>query len=437
MILKASERSGAKQLAEHLLKDENEHVDVHELRGFASDDLKEAFQEAYAISRGTRCKNYLFSLSLNPPEGEDVSMEVFEATIERIEQKLGLDGQPRAIVFHEKEGRRHAHAVWSRIDAEEMKAINLPHYKNKLNDIAKELYLEHGWQLPKGFIDRHTRDPLSFTQAEWQQAKRAKQDPRLIKALFQEYWQGSDSAQSFTMALRERGYWLARGDRRGYVALDHRGEVYSLSRMTDTKTKELRARLGNPAKLPSVEETKAWIAERLSDRLKGFVREREAKHRKQGLALDYQRGQMVERHRLARSDLRIKQAERWEAEARERARRLPKGVKGLWGWITGKSKTTRLRNEAETVQAQDRDRRERQVLIRAQLSERRGLQRQIASLRDRHHKAAAELNRDVAQAMMMGGKAPMEITKVFEKEAERTQRLSKDKSRDNGLEFEI
>jgi hypothetical protein len=40
----------------------------------------------------------------------------FEAAIDMAEQRLGLDGHPRAIVFHEKEGRRHAHAVWSRID---------------------------------------------------------------------------------------------------------------------------------------------------------------------------------------------------------------------------------------------------------------------------------------------------------------------------------
>jgi hypothetical protein len=88
--------------------------------------------EAYAVSRGTRAKQFLFSLSLNPPPNENVSVDAFEAAIKTIEQKLGLDNQPRAIVFHEKEGRRHAHVVWSRIDTEKMKAINLPFYKSKL-----------------------------------------------------------------------------------------------------------------------------------------------------------------------------------------------------------------------------------------------------------------------------------------------------------------
>ena len=42
MILKGSQRGGAKQLAQHLLKtEENEHVAVHELRGFIAESLLE------------------------------------------------------------------------------------------------------------------------------------------------------------------------------------------------------------------------------------------------------------------------------------------------------------------------------------------------------------------------------------------------------------
>lgn len=42
MILNASQRGGGMQLAVHLLKAENEHVEVHEIRGFVAPDLKEA-----------------------------------------------------------------------------------------------------------------------------------------------------------------------------------------------------------------------------------------------------------------------------------------------------------------------------------------------------------------------------------------------------------
>jgi hypothetical protein len=142
MILKGSQRGGAKQLANHLLKPkENEHVQVYEIRGFMADDLHEALKEIHAVSQGTRCKQFMFSLSLNPPQTENVLIEHFEHALADIEKKIGLEGQPRAVVFHEKEGRRHAHCVWSRINTEEMKAINLPHYKLKLKEVSKNSIL--------------------------------------------------------------------------------------------------------------------------------------------------------------------------------------------------------------------------------------------------------------------------------------------------------
>ncbi len=102
MILQGNQRGGGRNLALQLLKDENDHVEIHDLRGFVADDLVGAFNEVYAVSRGTRAKQYLFSLSLNPPASEKVPTEVFEDPIVRVEQALGLANQPRAVVFHEK-----------------------------------------------------------------------------------------------------------------------------------------------------------------------------------------------------------------------------------------------------------------------------------------------------------------------------------------------
>ena len=194
MILKGSQRSGGRQLAAHLLRtDENEHVEVHELRGFMADSLYSAFKEIHAVSKGTRAKQPFFSLSLSPPPAERVPIEAFEAAIEQAERKLGLEDQPRAIVFHEKEGRRHAHVVWSRIDVDEMKAINLPYFKMKLKDVSRELYLEHEWKMPPGLADRKDRNPLNFSLQEWQQSKRAGLNPKDIKRIFQDCWAISDS----------------------------------------------------------------------------------------------------------------------------------------------------------------------------------------------------------------------------------------------------
>ena len=261
MILQGNQRGGAKNLALHLLKDENEHVELHELRGFISDSLASALNESYALSRGTKARQHLFSLSLNPPPEENVSTAMFEDTIKRVEDKLGLSDQPRAIVFHEKEGRRHCHAVWSRVDAANMKAIPLPFTKRKLMDISRELYLEHGWTMPRGFMVSEERDPANFTLAQWQQAKRIGKDPKAIKRAFQDCWAVSDSQSAFRQALKERGYTLARGDRRGFVALDHACEVFAVPKWVDIKTKEVRAKFTNPTDLPSVGEARAQIAQ--------------------------------------------------------------------------------------------------------------------------------------------------------------------------------
>lgn len=153
-----------------------------------ADTLQGAFQESYALSQGTRCTKHLFSVSLSPPKDADVSFGDFEDAIQRLEDRLGLGNQPKAIVFHEKDARRHCHVVYSRIDTDSMTAIDMPFYKNRLMEVSKDLYLEHGWTLPQGFIDRELKNPLHFSLQEWQQAKRLNDDPRLLKLALRECW---------------------------------------------------------------------------------------------------------------------------------------------------------------------------------------------------------------------------------------------------------
>lgn len=397
MILKAKERGDAMQLARYLLATrENDHVELHEVQGFVSDDLIEAFNEADAIARGTRCKNYLFSMSLNPPEGAQVSAEAFERAAGRIGRKLGLDDQPRAIVLHEKDGRRHAHVVWSRIDSERMRAINLSHYKSKLRDVSRELFLEHEWDMPRGLQDRRLRDPLSFTREEWQQAQRASLDPREIKAVLRQSWEASDNRASFEQALNERGFWLARGDRRGYVALDYRGEVYSLSRYAGVKTKELEARLGDRRALPSVEEVKAEIAQRLTRKVEAFIKDAERAAKQRMAMLAFRKSEMVARHRDERSKTWAAIEKRWLAETKERAQRLPRGFSGIWHRLTGQYARVKAQNEQAALQAWQRDRAEKDALIFRQLEERQALQRDFKRQRAIAVEELMQLRMDVA-----------------------------------------
>lgn len=397
MILKAKERGDAPQLARYLLSTrDNEHVELHDVRGFVSDDLRGAFSEADAIAGGTRCKNYLFSMSLNPPAGQKVRTEDFESAIARIEEKLGLENQPRAIVFHEKDGRRHAHVVWSRIDGERMRAIPMPHYKIKLRDVSRELFMRHGWDMPHGLQDRSLRNPLNFSQKEWQQARRVGIDTREIKSVLQQCWQRSDNRASFERALEERGFWLARGDRRGVVAMDYRGEVYSLSRYAGVKTKELEARIGDPAGLRSVGQTKVDIAQTITGKLETFIAdaEREAAQRHNELAL--RKAEAAARHRDEREKLNTGIESRWNAEAQHRAQRLPKGISGIWYRLTGHYATIRTQNEREALEAYRRDQAMKDDLIFRQLEERSTLQSYIRAQRAISQQRLILLREDVA-----------------------------------------
>lgn len=199
------------------------------MRGFVAEDLEPALNEIYAVSRGTKARKYMFSLSLNPPPEANVSTEDFEQAISATEKELGFENQPRAIVFHEKNARQHCYVVWSRIDSSEMKAIPVPYYKRRIMEKSRELYVKHSWQMPKGMMQSKEWSLTNLTLKEWQQAKRAGKDPKEIKTAFQDCWSVSDNLPSFKEGLKERGYTLASSNR-GFVAADRNCEVFSVAR---------------------------------------------------------------------------------------------------------------------------------------------------------------------------------------------------------------
>lgn len=435
MILKGSQRGGASQLAAHLLNArDNEHVEVHELRGFSADDLAGAFQEIEATSRGTRAHQPLFSLSLNPPPREHVGTEAFEAAIEAAESKLGLQGQPRAIVFHEKEGRRHAHVVWSRIDSERMKAVNMPHFKRKLQDVSRQLYREHGWDMPRGLKAGAQRDPLNFTRSEWEQAKQAKQDPKALKAMFQQCWERADSGKAYAQALAQQGYTLAQGDRRAFVAVDFRGQVYAVAKWSNVKTREVRARLDDLQNLPTVEQAQSQIAARMSETLRTYVTEAETARQKHKATLAMQRAALVQRQRKERAALATAQEQRQAMEAALRASRLSRGMRGLWDRITGRHAKQAKANEQEALTAWQRDRQQKDALIVRHLDERESLHLLARQQKQAHAKDMEQLHRDIAAYQQQDSKAPPDLRGHFRDNAGHARERAPE--RDRGLSRE-
>ncbi|SFA88841.1 Relaxase/Mobilisation nuclease domain-containing protein [Poseidonocella pacifica] len=396
MILVGSQRSGAIALANHLMNArDNDHVTVLEIDGFMGEDLHEAFQEAQAIAKATKCKQYLFSLSLNPPEDAIASEQDFIDAANRAGRKLGLDGQPRAIVIHEKEGRRHAHVVWSRIDADELKAINLPHFKAKLRDVARDLFLEHGWEMPEGLANYGHRNPLNFTLAEWQQAMRHNTDPREIKAALREAWAQSDDAKSLNAALEERGFYLAKGDRRAAVVLDINGNLYALGRWSGVKAKEVKARLSDLNSLPSVQERQADLKVKMTAQVRDYIESVTGKHVSEMQPFLDRKAELTRHQRDERQQLKAKQEERWRSETKARMDRLNKGLRGLFDRLTGKAKSIRADNQKEALACVRRDQRQRDDLVEAQMKDRKALQIEMLSIKRKQKQERSILARNI------------------------------------------
>jgi hypothetical protein len=153
MILKGNQRGRGQLLATQLLNaDNNRRVDILALRGSIARDLRGAFEEWSACAIGTQCRKYLYSLSVNPdPLQAGLTRAQYFDLIGRAEKELRLSGQPRAIVFHvHDDGGERCHAVWSRIDTDNMKAVHIAHDRLKLRRVTQEFARDHGLTLPTG-----------------------------------------------------------------------------------------------------------------------------------------------------------------------------------------------------------------------------------------------------------------------------------------------
>ncbi len=147
----------AQQLAKKLLKaDNNQRIEVLDIRGAVAGDLDRAFQEWYIQSKQTKCLKYLYSVSIIAELAQPgISREGYFVLIERIEETLGLSKQPRAVVRHvHHDGRENWHTVWSRIDTGNGSAVNFSHDRKKLRRIAQTFASDYGITPPPGLITR-------------------------------------------------------------------------------------------------------------------------------------------------------------------------------------------------------------------------------------------------------------------------------------------
>lgn len=211
----------------------------------------------------------------------------------------------------------------------------------------------------------------------------------------------SDNAASFAKAMEERGLFLARGDRRGHVAVTIEGDVFAVSRLVELKTKDVTARLGKPDALPSVADRLAGLGGEMRTRLKSHISEAKRIASNAMKPLVARKNEMKELHLAERTRLDAGLMKRADSEQRERSARMRRGIKGAWDVLTGRYFKVRARNEAEAFQGVVRDRAQRDALVRDQLAERAALQSSIQKERTRHATQVLGLYRQSAQFRQM------------------------------------
>ena len=361
MIPFGSQRKNGQDLATHLLNEhDNEKMTVVEVRGAIADDLHGAFAEWEVQAKAlTKCKNYLYSLSINPdPEQGPLTSDQYLDYISRVETELGLEGQPRAIVMHEKDGREHAHVVWSRIDAEAEKAVQMPFDREKLMMVTREFAKDHDLILPKGYSrDGYGHDQLSLYEKAQQEKIGVTKEERAQHVT--DAWAQSDSPRAFVQALEDRGYLLSTGNR-DYVLVDIYGEMNALPKLITDKTvrtKDIRTFLDKEypkESLPSVEEARVMAeqhrkareafvkAQRSENKLKDL---QEAQANRRAMILDKvaaqkgaqvtERINLVTKQRKEMAAFRQGHLDKRQQVEQERLNNKSDGLSGLLGKLSG------------------------------------------------------------------------------------------------------
>lgn len=247
MIIKGGSRAGPQQLAAHLQRtDTNEHVSVLELHS-GLDDLAATFRDWQTLSEATRGRKGLYHVNIDPDARYDMTPQQWERAVEVLEHELGLEGQPRAVVLHEKKGRQHIHIVWARTDLETMTMRSdgnnyLAHERASLK-LEREFGHDH---VPGKHAKRDRTQQPEFPRAdvnhgEHQRAERTGQSIADRRAQLATLREASDGGMAFKAAVEDAGYILAQGDKRDFVLIGPEGSVYSLSRELKMKAAEIRA----------------------------------------------------------------------------------------------------------------------------------------------------------------------------------------------------
>ena len=256
MVIRGKTRGNGKQLGSYLMKQaENDAVHVLDIRGTGQlDDIHYSLLEMSLTSELTKSDKGLYHAQMNPAYGDDKKMtrEDWLKAADILESELGLTGQKRVIVLHDKKDRLHAHVVWERYDHD--KGI-----------MVSDSYSRYAQDRARKTIEKE----LNHTPTPHRNAKRPE-----MKVELTELWNATETGGDFIKAISKKGYTVAVGKDRPYMIVDDTGRSFDLVRqLNKVKTKEVGQYL-KEQKLPTEKEAIAKVRARQSEKSFNTMQER-------------------------------------------------------------------------------------------------------------------------------------------------------------------
>jgi hypothetical protein len=262
MIIKGKPRSAPEQLADYLLRSD-EDATVLELQ-YGDGDLKKAFIDWDAAGAATRGEKTLYHAQIAWETKYHLNKEQCLRAVQMFAEDMGLANHPRAVVLHGGKGRPHLHVVFMRTDTETMTMWDDGRNYLKHEKASLRMELEFGMEIIPGKHAKRDRKKqpefprAAMTSDEAELAKRNGVDLKKLKAELAAMKAASDGAEAFRAAIESAGFVLAKGDR-GYTLVDEDGTPFNLARQLKMKTKEVNAYMASVAldTLPTVEQAQA------------------------------------------------------------------------------------------------------------------------------------------------------------------------------------
>ena len=224
------------------------------MRDVAATDLRGALQEMEAVASACpNCQKPFYHASINTRADERLTDEQRMQAIDRLEKELGLTGQPRVVVVHEKKdgpasiatscGRGSTSTRCGRSATATITAsmrLWRASWNGSSGTSGCRARISSATGRPRPAADAEPQgDAAGGAHGHQPEGRRGS----IITAL----WQRDRQRRGVSgEALEESGWILARGDRRDFVAIDPKGGTHSLARRIEgAKAKDVRARLAD------------------------------------------------------------------------------------------------------------------------------------------------------------------------------------------------